>query len=530
MLTDEEGIEAMKLKKDIFISYRNDGIGNNFATRITNDLRNSGYSVYFNPDEARSGDFPERLKQSISECKDFICIVTEDYITQLIANNKICWIREELLCAREFGKNIIPLLINGATMPSDASELPEDVRFFPNIDAYTFPEQYINSPYSLLCGVLLSKNDGKHGFRDVYNSSTLFNSDQSLESILSRAQNGDISAMFDAGIYYYYGISGGKDERKAALWLKKVSSTESEYAPIADKFIARMYYAGSMPRENQSYEKSYEYHVKSAQNDLYAAGQVGYMQSIGCGCQYDYEKAEAYFLSVLDTMDNPRKDTVCKFYMEHGEFKKAANIYKEMADTYPNAAYQLGIMYKRGVLTTPFMPDYTKAAMYLQMAFDNGLTTAALDLGMLYFNPTGAFKKDFVKAQKYFKIAAKNGNVGAQYLLGYMFYYGHVEKNIRLSIEYFEMAAKQGNVLSASNLALIYQIPEYHNYEKAFKYAKFAADCGDTPSEFVLGTLYLSGRGCEPDEDKAYLCFKHAAENGAPEATIMMKQMDELGI
>ncbi len=66
----------VQTRKDIFISYRNDGVGNNFATRIANDLKESGYSVYFNPDEARSGDFPERLKQAISICKDFICIVT----------------------------------------------------------------------------------------------------------------------------------------------------------------------------------------------------------------------------------------------------------------------------------------------------------------------------------------------------------------------------------------------------------------------------------------------------------------------
>lgn len=35
---------------------------------------------------------------------------------------------------------------------------------------------------------------------------------------------------------------------------------------------------------------------------------------------------------------------------------------------------------------------------------------------------------------------------------------------------------KQGHVLSAAHLALIYQIPEYHNYEKAFNYSKYAAE------------------------------------------------------
>lgn len=111
-----------------------------------------------------------------------------------------------------------------------------------------------------------------------------------------------------------------------------------------------------------------------------------------------------------------------------------------------------------------------------------------------------------------------------------MYSYGHVEKNIPLAIEYFEMAAKHGHILSAAHLALLYQIPEYHNYEKAFRYCKYAADCGDRPSEFVLGTMYLSGRGCEPDEDKAYLCFKHAAENGTPEAAVMLELMGKLEI
>lgn len=416
------------MNKDIFISYRNDGIGSNFANRIANDLKKSGYSVYFNPDEARSGDFPKRLKDAISLCKDFICIVTESYIEQLMSDNNVCWVRDELLFAKENNKNIIPLLINGVNMPGDAYELPEKIRFFAHIDAYVFPEQYLISPYSALCKILTSKNDGKNSFRDVYKSSTLFDSDKTLENILSTAENGDINAMLLAGIYYYYGISGGKNERKAAAWFKKVSGTQSEYSSLANKFIARMYYAGSMPREEQSYIKSYEYHLKSSHGDLYSAGQVGFMQSIGSGCEFDYNKTEKYFLSIIDSLDNPRKDTLCSFYINHGEFKKAAKIYETMADTYPKAAYQLGLMYKQGVLSTPFMPDYTKAAMYFQTALDTGFVDAAHELGTLYFNPTGALKKDFAKAQKYYIISAENGNKNSQYMLGYMYFYGHVEK------------------------------------------------------------------------------------------------------
>lgn len=91
--------------KDVFISYRNDGVGNNFAARITRSLQDSGYSVYFNPVETRSSNFPDRLKTAIQSCKDFLCIVTEDYLHQLqqVQPDKISWVREELLCARAFG-------------------------------------------------------------------------------------------------------------------------------------------------------------------------------------------------------------------------------------------------------------------------------------------------------------------------------------------------------------------------------------------------------------------------------------------
>ncbi len=518
------------MQKDIFISYRSDGVGSNFASRLANDLKRSGYSVYFNPDETRTGDFPERLRQAITDCHDFICIVTDSYIDRLISNEKICWIRDELLCAKKYDKNIIPLLVNGAVMPKDASALPEELRFFATKQAYVFPDQYIFSPFHFLCQTMESKNDGGSGFRDVYNSNESFDPDRTLEDILASAQKGDLRAMMTAGIYYYYGISGGKNERMAARWFKKVSQAGGEYAAIADTFIARMYYAGSMPREPQSYRSSYQYHVRASKENLYSAGQVGFMQSIGSGCDYDYDRVESYYLPILDQLDNPRKDTLCQFYMDHGEFKKAAALYQEMADTYPRAAYQLGLLYKRGVLSTPYRPDYARAAVYFQKALDDGLSDAAYDLGTLYFNPAGDFKKDFARAQKYYLIAADKGNLNAMYMLGYMFFYGHVEKDLPRSIQYFELAAGQGHVLSASNLALLYQIPEVHNYEKAFRYGKFAAERGDIPSEFVLGTLYLAGRGCEADPDKAWICFQHAAENGSPEAELLLRQMETLGL
>lgn len=65
------------MKKDIFISYRNDETGNHFASRLCSDLENEGYSVYFNSHEERAASFPERLKQAIADCKDFVLVLSK---------------------------------------------------------------------------------------------------------------------------------------------------------------------------------------------------------------------------------------------------------------------------------------------------------------------------------------------------------------------------------------------------------------------------------------------------------------------
>lgn len=119
------------MPKDIFISYRNDGCSNQFAHRLANDLTELGYSVYFNPYEERSNSFPDRLKNAVKACKDFIMVISPASMERLMRNDEIDWVREELLAARENGKNIIPILIDGASMPSKPEEMPSNICFCP---------------------------------------------------------------------------------------------------------------------------------------------------------------------------------------------------------------------------------------------------------------------------------------------------------------------------------------------------------------------------------------------------------------
>ena len=54
--------------------------------------------------------------------------------------------------------------------------------------------------------------------------------------------------------------------------------------------------------------------------------------------------------------------------------------------------------------------------------------------------------------------------------------------------------------------------------DRALRYLTVAAADGDAISQFTLGFMYWSGRGTEPDIDKAYELFLKAAEQEIPEA------------
>ena len=54
--------------------------------------------------------------------------------------------------------------------------------------------------------------------------------------------------------------------------------------------------------------------------------------------------------------------------------------------------------------------------------------------------------------------------------------------------------------------------------ERALQYLTVAAESGDAISQFTLGFMYWSGRGTEPDIDKAHELFLKASEQDIPEA------------
>lgn len=521
------------MKKDIFISYRNDGCSNQFAHRLASDLTDLGYSVYFNPNEGRSDSFPDRLKNAVRACKDFILVLSPGCMERLQRDDAVDWVREELLTARENGKHIIPVLVDGAVMPGSPEAMPEKLRFLPYVDAIKLPDEYKNSPFASLIGGLLSKQDGLDSYKDAFNSNPNYRVNEVFDDLLCKASAGEVEAMYELGMMYYYGVTSAQgqsawDFEQAIHWLRKVSESEHPLRHHADNIISRMYYNGTVPREPQSYEKAMEYIERAAEHDGYAWAQKAYHMRIGLGCEFDYQKVLDLYKDGIGDGDVMMAMGLAEFLVKYGKYAEALEVYDSVTNVTPEINYRMGLLYRDGLLSDPPKPDYMQAAYYLRNAADENHIRAAYEYGMLCFRPTGRFRKDFRSAQKYLTIAADGGIAEAQYVLGFMYKSGHVTKDLHKAVEYLEKAKAQGHSFSAMELASIYQQPEVQNYQRAYECAKVAAEHGLAEGEFILANLLFFGRGCEPNINKAYELYAKASTHGIHYAEVMMDRIKEM--
>lgn len=522
----------MERKKDVFISYKNDVAGNSFAARLCKDLESMGYDVYFNPNEQHAGSFPDRLRDAVENCTDFLLILTQSCLEQLKRFDKIDWVREELLCAKDREKNIIPLLMPGVFMPKDKDEMPEPLRFLPDIDAISISEPYDKSPLESLFGWIEARPSRKDVHRDTYNSN--FNRRIDEDFRVAAEKPDEEEALLEAATLSYFGLVGdssgcNRNFADAAKHLEKLAQSDSEWGSCANSMIAEMHYHGVMPRQEQSYEKSLEYHEKAKEASGFSARESAYLRSRGCGCDFDFDSIVEHYSAAVEKGDAVAVVGLAKFYMKYGKYQEAAKLYQKTRNILQDAEFQLGMLYRDGLLENPPKPDFYKAAFYFQHAIASGHCDSEVyhQLGRLYFTPIGDFEKDFHLAEHYFKLASDLGNRRAQYKLGLMYEFGYATLDLDKAIHYHALAAAQGDEKSAYHLALLYSRPEHRNYQEAFKNAEFSAEKGVMEGEFLYAIFLLYGRGCIADEEKAFQYFRRAYDHGMIAAKIYLKKLSK---
>lgn len=138
---------------DVFISYRRKGAGSGVAGELQTKLENLGYKVFLDVDSICSGDFPEQIEEAIKQCVDFLLILSPNMLDRCADEED--WVRQEIMFAEKFGKNIIGVSLPGFTMPT-ADSLPAELHDIPEKQVFIWSHEYRHASFDKIIENMLS--------------------------------------------------------------------------------------------------------------------------------------------------------------------------------------------------------------------------------------------------------------------------------------------------------------------------------------------------------------------------------------
>ncbi len=306
----------MNKRYNIFISYRREG-GLETARYLYELLNRDGYSVSFDLDTLRNGDFDKALLGRIAECTDLILICDRDVFKRTLDKNckkKNDWLRIELAEAIKLNKNIIPIMLNGFNQFPE--NLPSDISHVRYKNGPKYDAQYFEAFYERLKHFFLEaptediRIDKKthdletsllmeHGWL-CYNQQRY---NEALEFFLKAADKGSANAINAIALYYYEGLGHERHLQKAAQWFKYAAdmgyaSAQRNYADCLRK--------GEGIRKNEV--EAFSWYLRAAEKDnIKSQHMVGECYLNGWGIDKDLNEARQWFQIAADQGYEPSK-------------------------------------------------------------------------------------------------------------------------------------------------------------------------------------------------------------------------------
>lgn len=136
---------------NIFISYRR--TSSDTANLIAEKLRSKGYNVFFDVESLRGGKFNEQLFSVIEGCDDFVLVLPPNALGRCSDDND--WVRLEVCHAMAYGKNIIPVMLQGFEWPEVMPKGMEELKKYQSVTATS--HEYFDMAMDRLAKYLKSK-------------------------------------------------------------------------------------------------------------------------------------------------------------------------------------------------------------------------------------------------------------------------------------------------------------------------------------------------------------------------------------
>lgn len=132
---------------------------------------------------------------------------------------------------------------------------------------------------------------------------------------------------------------------------------------------------------------------------------------------------------------------------------------------------------------------------------------------------------DYTGAVKEWEAEAAQGDADALFNLGQAYKLGKgVKQDLTRAEALFGQAAAMGHLQAADNYGLL--LFQRGDHAKALPYIRAAADRGDPRAQYLLGVMHFNGELVPKDWVRAYALVTLAQQQGLPQASTAMVQMD----
>lgn len=179
------------------------------AGRVSDKLVDSGYVVFYDVESMRAGTFDDQIYTAIDQCQDVLLVLPPNGLDR--CQNEDDWVRKEIAYALKTGKNIIPLLMEGFSFPSN---LPEDIKDVSREEGVKVDSHYFAAVMERIRSLLKSTPQGGNNkpYEDKLKDGVRFLNRKMYAQALSCFESVIMEDVSDPDAYFYAAVAklGGK--------------------------------------------------------------------------------------------------------------------------------------------------------------------------------------------------------------------------------------------------------------------------------------------------------------------------------
>ena len=255
---------SQQMQYQVFISYRRSS-GENLAQLLYFRLQQDGYNVFFDVESMRSGKFNEQIYHHISQCDDFLLVLSPNSLDR--CNHIDDWVRLEIECALKNKKNIIPILGRDFVFPDNLPDSIENIRYYQGVTASSeFFDEVIRKIENMLVSnsniYVPNYSRVKNQFKDL-----LKNTYQSMIDFRKAVQDAEINTINSSvellqkniSEIFLYGERNQYDDKSNALIAMSIVDDYNKFVSFYSRFI-------SFPAGDERMTPEAQYYALLAEN------------------------------------------------------------------------------------------------------------------------------------------------------------------------------------------------------------------------------------------------------------------------